>query len=163
MDFFKQVRAPLRLTKRVQEKCDATVFTDEELQHMRELLQEWFCESVGRVQLDWSVPPGQPFALHVLSKHVGDKDASLRPSLLGGVPGGVDGNMPRSHVFLPKTTGDPPEKDFLVRTGKWHQAEDNQQLLEQLVFAEFDARYIEEVENLAAAEARWPPRVAVGM
>ena len=79
VNFFKQVRAPLRLTKQVQEKGEAPVFSDEELQHMREFLQEWFCESVGRVQLDWSVPPGQPFALHVLSKHVGDKDASLRP------------------------------------------------------------------------------------
>ena len=46
-----------------------------------------------------------------------------------------------------------------MRTGKWRGAEDDPQLLEQLVFAEFDARYIEEVENLAAAEARWPPRV----
>ncbi|CAE7246343.1 GIP, partial [Symbiodinium sp. KB8] len=90
---------------------------------------------------DFSVPPGQPYCLSALSRlsHlIADKDTSLFPALMQGVPTGFD-------------------------KGNWKDAEDDPALLQQLIEEELEAGYLEVVPDLETAFRRWgKERVAVG-
>ena len=116
---------------------------------------------------DFSVPPGQPYCLSALSRlsHlIADKDTSLFPALMQGVPTGFDKDIPRSHTLRPRRESGVDEgHELLICEGNWKGAEEDPALLQQLIDEELEAGYLEVIPDLETAFRRWgKERVAVG-
>ena len=164
--FFMQCKAPSRLRQAVAEHCKDPLFTQSEVAHMRQMWQQW-SDSLGHTgSFDWSVAPGQPYAIEALARLatlLGDKDVTLWEALRRGVPTGVHQNIPLSNCFIPYAQSESwePDMDFKICSGNWPGATANPDLLMELLQAELDAGYVIEMPSLEAARARWP-RVAIG-
>ena len=165
-DFFRQCKAPSRLRQAVAEQCKDPLFTQSEVDHMRRMWQQWSASSGHPGSFDWSIAPGQPYAIEALAHLatlLGDKDVTLWESLRRGVPTGVHQNIPLSNCFIPyaQTESWEPDMDVKICSGNWPGATANPELLMELLQAELDAGYVIEMPSLEAARARWP-RVAIG-
>ncbi|CAE7896988.1 Plscr3, partial [Symbiodinium necroappetens] len=108
---------------------------------------------------DFSVPPGQPYCLSALSRlsHlIADKDTSLFPALMQGVPTGFDKDIPRSHTLRPRRETDSDEgHELLICEGNWKGAEEDPALLQQLIEEELAAGYLEVIPDLETAFRHW--------
>ena len=92
-----------------------------------------------------------------------DKDTSLFPALMQGVPTGFDKDIPCSHTLRPRRETDSDEgHELLICEGNWKGAEEDPALLQQLVEEELEAGYLEVVPDLETAFRRGKERVAVG-
>ena len=165
-DFFRQCKAPSRLRQAVAEQCKDPLFTQSEVAHMRRMWQQWSASLGHPGSFDWSIAPGQPYAIEALAhlaSLLGDKDVTLWESLRRGVPTGVHQNIPLSNCFIPYVQSESwePDMDFKICSGNWPGATANPELLMALLQAELDAGYVIEMPSLEAARARWP-RVAIG-
>ncbi|CAE7281103.1 unnamed protein product, partial [Symbiodinium sp. KB8] len=121
----------------------------------------------GSPDWDYTIAEGQPYclsALQRLSTITADKDTSLFPALLQGVPTGLDDDIPRSHTLRPRREGDEDEgHQLLVCEGNWQGAESDPALLQELIEEELAAGFLEEVDSIEEAYKRWgKDRVAVG-
>ena len=165
-DFFRQCKAPSRLRQAVAEQCKDPLFTQSEVAHMRRMWQQWSASLGHPGSFDWSIAPGQPYAIEALAhlaSLLGDKDVTLWESLRRGVPTGVHQNIPLSNCFIPYVQSESwePDMDFKICSGNWPGATANPELLMELLQAELDAGYVIELPSLEAARARWPC-VAIG-
>ena len=94
------------------------------------------------------VDDGQPYCLHglhalqTLSLLIMDKDTSLFPCLIEGVPTGFDKNIPKSNVFAPRESDSTIDAELLLCEGNWSSAEANPDLLRQLVAKEVEAGHL---------------------
>eukprot|EP00439_Symbiodinium_sp_Y106_P004860 s4716_g1.t1 len=128
---------------------------------MRQMWQQW-SDSLGHTgSFDWSIAPGQPYAIEALARLatlLGDKDVTLWEALRRGFPTGVHQNIPLSNCFIPYAQSESwePDMDFKICSGNWPGATANPDLLMELLQAELDAGYVIEMPSLA----KWP-RVAV--
>ena len=165
-DFFRQCKAPSRLRQAVAEQCKDPLFTQSEVAHMRRMWQQWSASLGHPGSFDWSIAPGQPYAIEALAhlaSLLGDKDVTLWESLRRGVPTGVHQNIPLSNCFIPYVQSESwePDMDFKICSGNWPGATANPELLMELLQAELDAGYVIEMPSLEAARAKWS-RVAIG-
>ena len=165
-DFFVQCRAPSRLRQAVADKCKEPLFTQSEVAHMRSLWQQW-PEAAGHSgSFDWTIAPGQPYAIEALARLAGlleDRDVTLWEALRRGVPTGVNQDIPLSNCFIPYAQKESwePDMDFEICSSNWPGATANPDLLMELLEAELAAGYVVEMPSLEAARAKWP-RVAIG-
>ena len=158
---------PARLAQHVATQSEQPLFTEEETTWLQQSFKRFSDKHSTSQDWDFSVPPGQPYCLSALSRlsHlVADKDTSLFPALMQGVPTGFDKDIPRSHTLRPRRESDGDEgHELLICEGNWKGAEEDPALLQQLVEEELEAGYLEVVPDLETAFRRWgKERVAVG-
>ena len=158
---------PARLAQHVATHSEKPLFTEEETTWLQQSFKRFSDKHSTSQDWDFSVPPGQPYCLSALSRlsHlVADKDTSLFPALMQGVPTGFDKDIPRSHTLRPRRESDGDEgHELLICEGNWKGAEEDPALLQQLVEEELEAGYLEVVPDLETAFRRWgKERVAVG-
>ena len=164
MSFLLRIKLPLRLRDFVRSGGEASLFTYEEIAELRGRFQLWARRNGGIAEVNWQVDDGQPYclrALQTLSSLIMDKDTSLFPCLIEGVPTGFDKNIPKSNVFAPRESDSTIDAELLLCGGNWSSAEANPELLRQLVAKEVEAGYLVPV-SLEEARQRWPNRLAVG-
>ena len=141
MNFSCSARRPLDLRQAVADKCKEPVFTQSEVAHMRSLWQQW-SETAGHSgSFDWSIAPGQPYAIEALARLavlLGDRDVTLWEALRRGVPTGVNQDIPLSNCFIPYAQKESwePDMDFKICSGNWPGATANPDLLMELLEAE---------------------------
>ena len=146
------------------EKSTTPLFSAAEVAQMRLFWEEFKSNGLKGLP-SWAIDSGQPYALDALtalSRLVEDRDHSVWPALKAGVPIGVQGDIPPSHVFVPKPCPLTPSDDVLLCTGR-KGAEENPELLAQLIQKEVDSGWLVAVES-EEEEARkllWP-RLAIG-
>ena len=160
-------RIPARLSQHVAEHRETPLFTEAETAWLQQSFKRFSDKHSTSQDWDFSVPPGQPYCLSALSRlsHlIADKDTSLFPALMQGVPTGFDKDIPRSHTLRPRRETDSDEgHELLICEGNWKGAEEDPALLQQLVEEELEAGYLEVVPDLETAFRRWgKERVAVG-
>ena len=158
---------PARLSQHVANHSEEPLFTEDETSWLQQSFQRFSDKHSTSQDWDFSIPPGQPYCLSALSRlsHlVADKDTSLFPALMQGVPTGFDKDIPRSHTLRPRRESDCDEgHELLICEGNWKGAEEDPALLQQLVEEELEAGYLEVVPDLETAFKRWgKDRVAVG-
>ena len=158
---------PVRLAKHVSEHSETPLFTAEETTWLQDSFRRFSAKHSPSQDWDFSVPSGQPYCLSAfarLSHLIADKDTSLFPALLNGVPTGFDRDIPRSHVLRPRFASEADMgHELVICQGNWKGAEDDPALLQQLVQEELDAGYLEELPDIESAFKRWgKDRVAVG-
>ena len=133
---------------------------------MRSLWQQW-SEAAGHSgSFDWTIAPGQPYAIEALARLavlLEDRDVTLWEALRRGVPTGVNQDIPLSNCFVPYAQKESwePDMDIKICSGNWPGATANPDLLMELLEAELAAGYVVEMPSLEAARAKWP-RVAIG-
>ena len=158
---------PARLAQHVANHCEQPLFTEDETSWLQQSFKRFSDKHSTSQDWDFSVPPGQPYCLSALSRlsHlIADKDTSLFPALMQGVPTGFDKDIPRSHTLRPRRESDVDEgHELLICEGNWKGAEEDPALLQQLIDEELEAGFLEVVPDLEAAFRRWgKERVAVG-
>ncbi|CAE7805767.1 unnamed protein product [Symbiodinium sp. CCMP2592] len=151
-DWLAAKHVPLRLRKHVQAGSEEPLFTPAEITELRSLASAWFA-SQGVQDVSWEIPEFQPYALAAL-QHLAtvldDPDTSLWPCLLEGVPTGIDANIPKSNVFIP-VQHDRQElvENLHICAGNWKQAEEQPELLAELVQKEESEGWIFSMPDLA--------------
>ena len=158
---------PARLVQHIASGKNEPLFTNEETTWLQSSFKRFSDGLSGAPDWDFSVAEGQPYclsALQRLSTILADKDTSLFPALLQGVPTGFDDDIPRSHTLRPRRQGDADEgHELLVCEGNWQGAESDPALLQELLEEELTAGFLEEVVSIEEAYKRWgKDRVAVG-
>ena len=158
---------PARLSQHVANHCEQPLFTEDETAWLQQSFKRFSDRHSTSQDWDFSVPPGQPYCLSALSRlsHlIADKDTSLFPALMQGVPTGFDKDIPRSHTLRPRRESDVDEgHELLICEGNWKGAEEDPALLQQLIDEELEAGFLEVVPDLETAYRRWgKERVAVG-
>ena len=107
-----------RLQQHVVSPSDDPVFTDDEVAQLRDITGRWLCKHEGgTMQIDWSIPVNQPYALHAmqaLSCTVQNRDKNLFPCFLAGVPTGCTAEIPPSSCFIPTPVDEDNEEDSWV-------------------------------------------------
>ena len=109
----------------VADKVNGPLFDSQEVAHFRSIWEDWFRARVVFYEtVDWSVAPGQPYALRdlkLLAKALGDKDVALWTALQAGVPTGVSNDIVPSNCFIPVETGaeSADSYEFQVCAGNW--------------------------------------------
>ena len=158
---------PARLAQHVANHCEQPLFAEDETAWLQQSFKRFSDKHSTSQDWDFSVPPGQPYCLSALSRlsHlIADKDTSLFPALMQGVPTGFDKDIPRSHTLRPRRESDVDEgHELLICEGNWKGAEEDPALLQQLIDEELEAGFLEVVPDLETAFRRWgKERVAVG-
>ncbi|CAE7038940.1 unnamed protein product [Symbiodinium sp. CCMP2592] len=166
LQFFAQDRTPVRLRQNVANKDHSPLFTPDQVEALRAIWVKWFRSQGFTQDISWDVATNQPYsleALHLLAQALKDRDVHLWDALKEGVPIGVDGDIKPSNCFIPLGVShqDVSDEDFKICSGHWPGAEEDPELLEELMEAELAAGYVEELPSLEAARARWA-RVAIG-
>ena len=113
---------------------------EETVQYFRNSLSELLASA--NLPCDWTIPPGQPFYLHVmqsLSLLLQDPDNSLFFHLVQGVPTGYKNDIPPSNCFPVKQEHLPEPPPLSVHHVNWKSAEDNLPMTRELVQAEVEA------------------------
>ena len=135
-----------KLIAHFQSAKDEPPFSDIELSPMRNFLIE-FLESQG-YSANWEIPHDQPMHLHILSslcQIMEDKDTTLFPYLIGGVPVGIEETISRSFCFPPSKPKNPDDNPLLsVHHCNWQSAEDNPDDVSSLIQKEIDEQWVEE-------------------
>ncbi len=102
-------------------------FSDDDLIPFRRWLVE-FLEAQG-VQVDWRIPDDQPMYLHILhalQKLMQDKDTSLFPYLICGVPTGFDDAISPSNCFPLNSSSNTDDVPMLsVHFSSWSSSEEH--------------------------------------
>ena len=162
MSFCSSRRIPFRLREHVKCHSDEPLFSVDETGEMRAMTSRWFA-SIGETNIDWSIPDGQPYALHALARLSGflqDVDDTLFNCLLQGVPTGVRHDIPPSHCMA-ASLKEADNDDLQVCASNWQGAEDDPALLDSLVQKEIDRGWLHPCPSLEEAKRRFP-LVAVG-
>ena len=140
-------------------------FSADDLIPFRQWLVE-FLEAQG-VQADWRIPYDQPMCLHVLyalQKLMQDKDTSLFPYLMCGVPTGFDDAISPSNCF-PLNSSSPTDDVPMLRVhfSNWSSAEEHPDDVMPLIEEEVKQGWVMPFEGtLEDAQVRWPAGVAIG-
>ncbi|CAE7518462.1 unnamed protein product [Symbiodinium natans] len=117
-----------------------------------------------------SIREDQPFRLHLLqalASRTADPDEKLVEILIEGVPTGAFEPLPASgqwiaNHFSTATHFDEPLQ-LLHCSGNWTRAENNPDILQELINKELQGNYIEEfLGNEEDAKKRWPKGTAIG-
>lgn len=157
-------RLDKQLTNHFYNRIDSPPFSDEQLQPFRRWLEE-FLEAHGELP-DWSVPSDQPMHLHILQslqRITEDPDTSLFGYLIQGVPTGFNQPIESSNCFPLNTDEATMETPLSVHHLNWASAEDNIEVVQDLVREEIDQGWVSHFPgDLAAAQEKWPLGVAVG-
>ena len=135
--------------------------SEEELIHFLQDLQDCFPSETQ----DVSIPPFQPFRLQlfrellVLSQ---DPDHHIAELLQDGIPSGAFTPLAPTNLWEKNTAplGDTP--DLHICQDNWMSANQNRQVTSDLIQAELEAGFIEEIPDLPTAEKRWPKGIAMG-
>ena len=175
-DVFKEVRQPLfalllqwhapqRLRQHVQEQRETPLFDASEVTQIRALFDSLFCKH-GLENISWQPHEGQPyslFAMQALAHVMQDKDESLWPALMAGVPTGHFQDIPKSNVFIPtsEASSDADVSGLQVCDTNWKRARENPVELGNLLQKEIENGWLEEL-SLSEARQRWGDHVAVG-
>ena len=113
---------------------------------------------------DTSIPPFQPFRLQlfqaplVLSQ---DPDHHIAELLQTGIPSGALSPLAPTNLWE-KNTAPPGEiPDLHICQDNWMSANQNPQVTTDLIQAELEAGFIEEIPDLPTAEKRWPQGIAL--
>ena len=165
-DWLAAKHIPLRVRAHVQPASEEPLFTPAEVAELRALASSWFVTQ-GYPSVSWEIPEFQPYALSALKSlatAISDADVSLWPSLLEGVPTGIDANIPKSNVFIPvQQERQGLVEDLHVCNGNWKQATATEQpgLLAELVAKEAQEGWIFSVPDMAcqpvsAGVIGWP-------
>ncbi|CAE7235661.1 unnamed protein product [Symbiodinium sp. CCMP2592] len=161
--FFKEHKLFDRLRKHVSQSSQEPLIQQHELPALRSIWEDWFRAQGFTDSVSWEVAPDQPYclqALELLSKALDDRDVELWKDLQAGVPTGVDGDISMSNCFLPTPAHfDPEDFDVQVCSGNWPGANEEPELLAELVQKEVDKGYVHVFDSLEEAQAKWP-RVA---
>ncbi|CAE7223898.1 unnamed protein product [Symbiodinium sp. CCMP2592] len=164
-DFFKQQGMFDRLRKHVSTSANEPIFTPHEVATLRSIWESWFRAQGFTETVSWAIAQDQPYALEalaLLSKALGDRDTALWHDLQCGVPTGIAGDISLSNCFLPMPADfDPDSHDVQVCSGNWPGANEEPELLDQLVTKEVEKGYVTVFDSLESAKAKWD-RVAVG-
>ena len=156
---------PIRLRQHVQQESEDAVFSEAEVAELRELTSAWFAQQ-GVASVSWEIPEFQPYclsALQAIAAVVSDRDTALWPALLRGVPTGINGDIPRSNVFVPVQAAESAcTEELTICQQNWKQATEQPELLAQLVQKEVQEGWVFSVPDLDTARARWGNRVAIG-
>ena len=89
--------------------------------------------------MDFDIPTGQPFRLHVLRRLallMEDPDADLIPNLILGVDLGIDSPIPSSNTWPARdfsNTSDIHDSEFKIFSENWKSADADEETLERLV------------------------------
>ncbi|CAE7277481.1 unnamed protein product [Symbiodinium sp. CCMP2592] len=115
---------------------------------------------------DWTSPPtGMQDIFRKccrFEKSGKDRDTALWPALQAGVATGVDGDISLSNCFLPTPADfDPNSFDVQICSGNWPGANEEPELLAELVQQEVDAGYLLVFDSLEEAQKKWS-RIAIG-
>ena len=116
-----------------------------------------------------STSPGQPFRLQLLQAFASrskDPDQALSSFLQAGVPAGILQSIPSSMQWQQRQSDllddDLDGVHLLHCQGNWTQAENNPQLLAELLDKEIQAGWVAPFAgNADAADARWPQGTAI--
>ena len=139
-------------------------FTEEDLIPFKNTLTE-FIQSHGLVP-DWSIRADQPMQLSImaaLSRILDDRDTTLFPMLLAGVPTGFDGNISASGCF--PQTGDKSDENvpLSVHSTNWQSAESDLPTTRNLVFQELEKGWIYKYDGtLEDAQQEFGDKLAIG-
>ena len=163
--FLMQVHAPQRLRQHVQEQRETPLFTSSEVEHIRGLFASLF-QKHGLDNISWTPHEGQPYsllAMQALAHIMQDKDESLWPALMAGIPTGHFQDIPRSNVFIPisEPCSEADTSGLQVCERNWQGARDHPEELSRLLQEEIDQGWLEEL-TLEQARSRWGEHVAVG-
>ena len=155
-DWLAAKHIPLRLRSHVQAASEEPLFTPAEVAELRALASSWFATQ-GYPSVSWEIPEFQ------LADAISDADVSLWPSLLEGVPTGIDADIPKSNVFIPvQQDRQRSGEELHVCEGNWQQATAQPELPAELVAKEAREGWIFSVPDMASARERWGDRVAIG-
>ena len=140
-------------------------FSDEDLIPFRLFLVE-FLEAQG-LHVDWGIPDDQPMHLHVLhalQSLMRDKDTSLFPYLINGVPTGFDTAITPSSCFPSISPSPTDEAPMLsVRFSNWSSAEEHPEDVQPLIEEEIKKGWVMPSEGtIEDAQIQWPVGVAIG-
>ncbi|CAE7485565.1 unnamed protein product, partial [Symbiodinium necroappetens] len=149
---------PIRLRQHVQQESEEPLFSEAEVAELRKLTSAWFAQQ-GVASVSWDIPEFQPYclsALQAIAAVVSDKDDALWPALLRGVPTGINGDIPRSNVFVPVQAEESVcTEELIICQENWKQATEQPELLAQLVQKEVQEGWVFSVPDLETARARW--------
>ncbi|OLP88826.1 hypothetical protein AK812_SmicGene29782 [Symbiodinium microadriaticum] len=100
-----------------------------------------------------SLPPRPVDDFPVAQQALQDRDTALWPDLQAGVPTGVDGDISLSRCFLPSPSDfDPASFDVQICSGNWPGANEDPELLDEMVQQEYEAGYLHKCDSLAEAQ-----------
>ena len=122
LDFLLRARFPARLRCLCDLQSSDSLFQASEVSSLRGIFEHWLQLS----QVSWSVAEGQPYcleALQLVSALASDRDTTLFPCLLSGVPTGFDADIPLSNVLVPQSSGHPFAQEIAICHGNWSSAE----------------------------------------
>ncbi len=112
------------------------------------------------MHVDWSIPDDQPMCLHVLhalQKLMQDKDTSLFPYLISGVPPGFEAISP-STCFPLSSSSPADEVPMLnVHSSNWSSAEDHPEDVQPLIDEEVKQGWVMPCDGtIEDAQNQWP-------
>ena len=155
-----------KLIAHISQKREDPPFSNSDIAPLKALFSE-FLEAHG-IAPDWTIPADQPMHLHVLHQLcqlVEDPDTELFQLLIKGVPIGIDDHIPRSNCFPEASPKDvnAPDSQLSIHHCNWSSAEDNPEIVEELIQKELAEGWVREFPgDLADAQQRWPKGLAVG-
>ena len=103
LDFLLRNRLPGRLRYLCDLQSSEALFQPSEVSSLRGIFELWLQSLPGPRQVSWSAAEGQPYcleALQLVSALTSDRDTTLFPCLLSGVPTGFDADIPLSNVLV---------------------------------------------------------------
>ena len=142
-----------------------SLFQAAEVSSLRGIFELWLESLPEPRQVSWSVAEGQPYcleALQLVSALTSDRDTTLFPCLLSGVPTGFDADIPLSNVLVPQGSGHLFAQKIAICHGNWSSAEADPETLRALVEEELEKGWLFEVDSLASAQARFGSKLAIG-
>ena len=101
LDFLLQNKHPLRLRYPYKSQSPDSLFQASEITSLRGIFEHWLSTQAKPMQVSWNIAEGQPYcleALQLVSAICADRDTTLFPCLLSGVPTGFDADIPLSNV-----------------------------------------------------------------
>ncbi|CAE7705984.1 unnamed protein product, partial [Symbiodinium microadriaticum] len=141
---------PIRLRQHVQRESEDALFSEAEVAELRELTSAWFAQQ-GVASVSWEIEEFQPYclsALQAIAAVVSDRDTALWPALSRGVPTGINGDIPRSNVFVPVHAEDSAcTEELTICRENWKQATEQPELLAQLVQKEVQEGWVFSADN----------------
>ena len=106
---------PTLIPLHIQQKCMNSPFSPEVMEATEAAFRSFLQDS----DIDFDIPTGQPFRLHVLRRLallMEDPDADLIPNLISGVDLGIDFPIPSSNTWPARDTSNPSDiHDFGVQ------------------------------------------------
>ena len=149
------------VTQSSQKHTTDPFISEEELIPFLQDLQDCFPSETQ----DVSIPPFQPFRLQLFRKLLvlsQDPDHHIAELLQVGIPSGAFTPLAPTNLWEKNTTllGDTP--DLHICQDNWMSANQNPLVTTNLIQAELEAGFIEEIPDLPTAEKRWPRGIALG-